>query len=302
MTPARRAAWERTRERAVALAPELTPLGAATAWERHAAVLDAAAVVLDADTGDGHVAVSLADAPIKRDLPGRLARLTLAGTVAPALLTAACDAARALGASHALTACDAADAAGPGWAAAGFGPYFSDFVGAPWRPPVAPAGAPAVQRAATIDDRDVLPLWTALIEHHASVEPAQLPPASDPARSWARRAPADREALAAGSCALLLTRDEAGAATAMALYARAGTDAVFTSADRAELDLLAVLPDGRGAGTGTALLAAAAPVLRDWDATALQLSVIAGNGDAVRFYRRHGLRPWRSTLLAPLGP
>ncbi|UPV74411.1 GNAT family N-acetyltransferase [Halorussus limi] len=57
-----------------------------------------------------------------------------------------------------------------------------------------------------------------------------------------------------------------------------------------------VVPDRRGEGIGSALLAEAEAGLADAGADAVSLEVMADNADARRFYRRHGYAPHRVEL------
>jgi ribosomal protein S18 acetylase RimI-like enzyme len=63
---------------------------------------------------------------------------------------------------------------------------------------------------------------------------------------------------------------------------------------------LYVLPEYQGGGVGTLLLDAAIAALPA-DATQLMLDVLAGNEQAIGFYRKHGFREARSTPDRDLG-
>lgn len=54
-----------------------------------------------------------------------------------------------------------------------------------------------------------------------------------------------------------------------------------------------VEPSARNRGVGSDLLSTAERELRDADADAITLDVMADNGEAQRFYQRHGYRPHR---------
>lgn len=62
---------------------------------------------------------------------------------------------------------------------------------------------------------------------------------------------------------------------------------------RGIVENLYVLPDARGEGIGSSLLAAAERRLREHGADAVALNVMADNDDARRFYRDHGYTPHR---------
>lgn len=68
------------------------------------------------------------------------------------------------------------------------------------------------------------------------------------------------------------------------------------------LESLAILPGRRGAGTGTRLLEAVRDELRARGIRDLELAVIAGNEDALRFYRRHGLVPFATIMVGSTDP
>jgi ribosomal protein S18 acetylase RimI-like enzyme len=65
----------------------------------------------------------------------------------------------------------------------------------------------------------------------------------------------------------------------------------------AELETLSVLPESRGAGVGTALMAAVHELARELGAGEVMLYVMDGNEDALRFYERYGMRPYLHVLL-----
>jgi GNAT superfamily N-acetyltransferase len=61
-----------------------------------------------------------------------------------------------------------------------------------------------------------------------------------------------------------------------------------------------VLPGERGAGVGTALMAAVHEVVRELGIDELMLYVMDGNDGATRFYERLGLRPYLHVMLGPV--
>ncbi len=67
-----------------------------------------------------------------------------------------------------------------------------------------------------------------------------------------------------------------------------------------EVETLSVLPEARGRGVGTALMDAVERELTQLGVTHLRLRVVAGNDDALRFYRRRGLESCYTSLLGPV--
>ena len=82
----------------------------------------------------------------------------------------------------------------------------------------------------------------------------------------------------------------------------AGSDDTFPlGAGYAELDTLAVLPQSRGSGVGTALLDAVDAALADRAIPNLTVAVMAQNEAAIRLYRRRGLIPGE-LIMYRIGP
>ncbi|WP_396612295.1 GNAT family N-acetyltransferase [Haloferax sp. S1W] len=65
---------------------------------------------------------------------------------------------------------------------------------------------------------------------------------------------------------------------------------------RGTISNLFVVPDRRGDGVGSELLAAAEDELEEWGADVVALDVMAENENARKFYRRHGYQPHRIQL------
>ncbi len=81
-----------------------------------------------------------------------------------------------------------------------------------------------------------------------------------------------------------------------------GSDDTFPlGAGHAELYTLAVLPEMRGGGIGSALLDAVDDALRERSIPHLSVAVMADNAAAVRLYRRRGLTPGELVMYR-LGP
>ena len=141
---------------------------------------------------------------------------------------------------------------------------------------------------------DLQPLWESLHEHHATVAPhlEQLGPVRTPDQSWAVRRELYEEWLSEPDAFVLLAevnREPIG----YALVHLRGPEETWETGDRiGVLETLAVLPDERGSGVGTALFERIYAELRELGVKELQVAVISKNAEALRFYERHGLLPF----------
>jgi GNAT superfamily N-acetyltransferase len=141
---------------------------------------------------------------------------------------------------------------------------------------------------------DLQPLWESLHEHHATVAPhlEELGPVRTPDQSWAVRRELYEEWLSEPDAFVLLAevnRDPIG----YALVHLRGPEETWATGDRiGVLETLAVLPDERGRGVGTALFERIYAELRELSVKELQVAVISKNAEALRFYERHGLLPF----------
>ena len=171
---------------------------------------------------------------------------------------------------------------------AGYRPFVSRW----WARPVPDAGEPALAvEAVAPQDVDALePLHTALMAHHAAVGPPYLPPQNPPDVAWAglRENIARPEAvnLVGGGGWVMVTPSD-------------GYD-FWDPGPIGHVDALVVGPEGRGAGVGAGLFAAALARLRADGAAAVELDVIDGNDRAEAFYARHGLARTFETLIKRL--
>ena len=93
--------------------------------------------------------------------------------------------------------------------------------------------------------------------------------------------------------ALVLVARRAGTPVGYAVaHLQDGPDDTFAVGARyAELYSLSVAPEARGAGVGSALMDTLDERLAELGIADLTLGVMAGNEDAIRFYRRRGLVP-----------
>jgi ribosomal protein S18 acetylase RimI-like enzyme len=142
------------------------------------------------------------------------------------------------------------------------------------------------------------PLWLELHRHHHRVAPPALL-VRDERASWRRRR-ALYEAWMSVNTAICLVADGASGEPIGYLVARLcdGPDDTFAVASSyAELSSLAVEPAHRGRGVGTALLDALDQRLEALGISDLTVTVMAGNDDALRLYRRRGLVPAELVLL-----
>jgi GNAT superfamily N-acetyltransferase len=141
---------------------------------------------------------------------------------------------------------------------------------------------------------DLQPLWESLHEHHATVAPhlEQLGPVRTPDQSWAVRRELYEEWLSEPDAFVLLAevnREPIG----YALVHLRGPEETWETGNRiGVLETLAVLPDERGRGVGTALFERIYAELRVLGVKELQVAVISKNAEALRFYERHGLLPF----------
>jgi GNAT superfamily N-acetyltransferase len=146
----------------------------------------------------------------------------------------------------------------------------------------------ALAGAERVDELE--PLWLALHRHHREV--AAQPVVADDAASWARRRAWYLEMLAGGEDAVLVAERDGRPVGYAFLHLHHGPDDTWpVDARWGEVVSLSVLPEERGGGVGTALLDAVDAELAARGVRDLQVSVMAGNADALRLYQRRGLLP-----------
>jgi len=153
-------------------------------------------------------------------------------------------------------------------------------------------------------DLDLLePLWDALREYHASVMP-QLGSPRPRGESWRRRQQQYERWLSEPDSFALIAR-RAGRPIGYAMvHLRSGSPTWPLSERAGELETLSVLPNERGTGVGSALLAAVRTELAQLGATELSLHVVPSSPDALRFYERHGFKTfalWLSSTTRKAG-
>ena len=145
------------------------------------------------------------------------------------------------------------------------------------------------------------PLWLAMLAHHRECRPpaSEEIPFRDGAETWSRRRARYGEWMQQATTRLLIAEDSGGEAVGYAMLTIRGGESTLATGDRVgELESLAVAPQARGAGVGTALIEAAFDYFRENGVTEMTLSVMVGNEAAQRLYERVGLRPY---FLAMLG-
>lgn len=137
------------------------------------------------------------------------------------------------------------------------------------------------------------PLWIALHRHHRTVVPSTAMLVDDDSVSWSRRRALYRGWMATGDALVLVAR-RGGAPVGYAVaHLHNGPDDTFAVGARyAELYSLSVTPEARGGGgVGTALMDTLDERLAELGIADLSIGVMAGNEDALRFYRQRGLVP-----------
>jgi ribosomal protein S18 acetylase RimI-like enzyme len=148
---------------------------------------------------------------------------------------------------------------------------------------------PSIAFAGPDELHEVEPLWRSLHAHHRRV--SRVPLLADDDLSWQRRGAWYRSKLEAGEAFLLLARDGPRAVGYALVYVRPGDDDTWpVGAQLAELVSLAVAPERRGRGVGSALMDAVDAELERRGIADLEVGVMAGNDRALAFYERRGLR------------
>jgi ribosomal protein S18 acetylase RimI-like enzyme len=140
---------------------------------------------------------------------------------------------------------------------------------------------------------DIPELKTAFLslhDHHRALSAVALTEPDD--RAWAERMRTYEQYFAEDRALLHLARIGAQCVGYAFAVLHAGSDDTFPlGAGYAELYTLAVLPEWRGSGIGTALLDVVDAALKDAAIPNLTVAVMAQNDAAIRLYRRRGLVP-----------
>jgi ribosomal protein S18 acetylase RimI-like enzyme len=145
----------------------------------------------------------------------------------------------------------------------------------------------------SIDDFE--PLWLELRAHHASLEP-DLAVQSRPV-SWALRRRLYLAWLAQPESFAITARRDGSLVGYAVVVVHDGPDDTWVTGDRiAEVESLCIARDERRTGLGTAILDFVDAELAAIGVEDLQIGVVAANAEAIRFYRRRGLRPWLTIM------
>ncbi len=143
---------------------------------------------------------------------------------------------------------------------------------------------------------DLQPVWRALYEHHIALTPHLHDRARSFEQAWEVRQRIETERLAREPDSFVLAAREEDRYVGYAfvrVYSGADFAASWSASDPlAELAILAVLPDARGRGIGSALLDAAEATLRELEIDDMLIGVITTNTDAMRLYERRGALPF----------
>ena len=147
-------------------------------------------------------------------------------------------------------------------------------------------------RIERLDPRDVdvlRPLWLALRDHHGSLT-EDWGPVREDEDSWARRRRDYATWLTEPDAfCLVARRAEDGPPLGYALVTVNSGSPTWAAVERfGYLETLSVLPSARGAGVGTALLDALQAHLSALGVARLELTMVARNAGARRFYERAG--------------
>jgi len=135
---------------------------------------------------------------------------------------------------------------------------------------------------------DVLrPLWLAMTHHHGAVTP-EWGPVRDDEDSWARRRADYVKWLAEPDAFCLVAWREHVAVGYVLVTVNSGSPTWASVTRFGYVESVSVLPEARGAGIGAALLRAAEDHLATLGVEHVELTVVAANADARRFYEREG--------------
>lgn len=116
-----------------------------------------------------------------------------------------------------------------------------------------------------------------------------------------RRQARFRRELGDGEATLSLASDGDQAVGFAIVRLREGEATFNTGEAVAELESMAVAPDRRGEGIGSALLRHVHARLGGQKVAFISLTVLAGNEEAVRFYRHFGMAATHVRMLGPVG-
>ncbi len=148
---------------------------------------------------------------------------------------------------------------------------------------------------------DFEPLWRTLYEHHQALTPHLRDRERAFEQAWPIRRQIEREWLETESQSFVLAARDSNRIVGYA-FVRVRSAATYaaswtTSDPLADLATLAILPELRGQGVGSALLDAVEARLRELAVRDMTIDVITTNVDAIRLYERRGAVPFVTTLI-----
>lgn len=146
-------------------------------------------------------------------------------------------------------------------------------------------------RNASLDDLDRLrPVWASLARHHAAIGSAPLQDDED--LGWRLRREGYERLVADRRGFVLLSEIGGEPVGYCAVELHDGPDDTFPVGDRwAEVYTLAVLPENRGGGIGSALMDAVDERLAALGIADVAVAAMVENDAALAFYRRRGFVP-----------
>ena len=135
-------------------------------------------------------------------------------------------------------------------------------------------------------------LWLSLRDHHHSVAP-ELGAVREDEDTWTRRRGQYAAWLAQGDGAFFLVARRGDQVLAYAFIRPIERTSTTWATERRELDIetLSVSPDARGCGIGARMVALVRDEVQRGGYGGLQVTAIAQNVDALRFYEREGFAP-----------
>ncbi|MGD9734020.1 MAG: GNAT family N-acetyltransferase [Solirubrobacterales bacterium] len=138
---------------------------------------------------------------------------------------------------------------------------------------------------------EVGPLLQAMHEHDAEAAEGEILPLRAAADSWQRRRAEFERWLRAGDAWLLIAEHESSPVGFAFFRLREGDRSFETDERIGELEALSVEPELRRWGIGSLLMEEVERRLAEIGVGVIGLAVVAGNDDALRFYRRWGMVP-----------
>jgi ribosomal protein S18 acetylase RimI-like enzyme len=162
-------------------------------------------------------------------------------------------------------------------------------------------GGISVEEAGTERLDEIESLWLALKEHHLSVDEPDLADIRRARQTWEGRRRGFEEVLRRKDSFMLIARSERRTVGyAVADIRERGDNWRISGARYADLESIAVVPDARGQGVGTALMGEIAARLERLGINEMTTQVVMGNDAARRFYERLGFKPWTVNYLGDL--